>query len=145
MPMVREAMTANPRTCSPDQTLVEVAKLMMEEDTGVVPIVENGRLMGLITDRDIVVRAIAKGIDPGSAYLREYATPDLATISPDTSIDEARQVMASHQIRRLPVVANDRLVGIFSLGDMAEFEPGQAEDALVEISKSEKTLKQNQG
>jgi CBS domain-containing protein len=116
---IREFMTKNPRTVSPDQTIQDAAKIMRDEDTGVVPITESDNLAGVITDRDIVIRAVAEGRD-GQTTVREVASQDVVTIDPQQDLDEALRLMAQHQVRRLPVVEEDgRLVGIVSQADVA--------------------------
>jgi len=112
-------MTENPRTVSPDQTVQDAARIMRDEDTGVVPITEGENLVGVITDRDIAIRAIAEGKD-GQTPVREVASQDLVTIDPQQDLDEALRLMAQHQVRRLPVVEEDgKLVGIVSQADVA--------------------------
>jgi len=116
---IREFMTENPRTVSPDSTIQDAAKIMRDEDTGVVPITEGESLTGVITDRDIAIRAVAEGRD-GQTTVREVASQDLVTIDPQQELDEALRLMAQHQVRRLPVVEEDgRLVGIVSQADVA--------------------------
>jgi len=116
---IREFMTKNPRTVSPDQTIQDAAKIMRDEDTGVVPITESENLTGVITDRDIVIRAVAEGRD-GQTTVRDVASQDVVTIDPQQDLDEALRLMAQHQVRRLPVVEEDgRLVGIVSQADVA--------------------------
>jgi CBS domain-containing protein len=116
---IRELMTQNPRTVSPDQTIEEAAKIMRDEDTGVVPVTEGDNLTGVITDRDVAVRAVAEGKGP-STSIRDVASKDLVTVDPDQGLDEALRLMAQHQVRRLPVVEEDgRLVGIVSQADVA--------------------------
>jgi CBS domain-containing protein len=116
---IREFMTKNPRTVSPDQTIQDAAKIMRDEDTGVVPITESDNLTGVITDRDIVIRAVAEGRD-GQTTVREVASQDVVTIDPQQDLDEALRLMAQHQVRRLPVVEEDgKLVGIVSQANVA--------------------------
>ena len=115
---IRDVMTPNPRSVSPNDTVQAVAQLMRAEDTGAVPVVENGRVLAVVTDRDIVVRVVADG---GTLTTRvgDVASTNVVTVSPDMSTKEASEIMSDRQIRRLPVVENDRLVGIVSLGDLA--------------------------
>jgi CBS domain-containing protein len=97
----------------------DAARIMRDEDTGVVPITEGENLVGVITDRDIAIRAIAEGKD-GQTPVREVASQDLVTIDPQQDLDEALRLMAQHQVRRLPVVEEDgKLVGIVSQADVA--------------------------
>ena len=117
---IREAMTSNPRTVEPDQPVAEAARIMRDEDAGVVPVVEGGRLTGMITDRDITIRVVAEGKDPQSTNVREVASGDPVTVDPQQDLDEALRLMAQHQVRRLPVVEEDgRLVGILAQADVA--------------------------
>ena len=136
---VREVMTTNPRCVSPDDSIQIAARIMREEDTGVVPIVEDGRPIGVITDRDIVVRAVADG-SQANKPVREIATGDLVCATPDMSTREATKIMSERQIRRLPVVENDRLVGIISLGDIAvkEGKDSRTGETLEQISEGVK-------
>ena len=133
---VREVMTTNPRCVSPNDSIQSAARIMREEDTGVVPIVEDGRPVGVITDRDIVLRAVADG-SQANKPVREIATSDLVFATPDMSTREATKIMSERQIRRLPVVEGDRLVGIVSLGDIAvkEGKDSRTGDTLESISE----------
>ena len=135
---VRDVMTSNPRTVSPNDAIQVAARIMKEEDIGVVPVVENGRAVGIVTDRDIVIRAVAEGgVD---RPVRDIASRDVVCVRPDDSTREAEKIMAQHQIRRLPVVEGDRLVGIVSLGDIAvkEGKDGRTGDTLESISEGVK-------
>lgn len=116
---VRDIMTRDPATLAPKATLGEAATLMKQHDCGSVPVVEGGRLVGIVTDRDIVVRVIAAGKDPKSVPVSEAMTADPVTVSPDLGIDEAQRVMADRQVRRLPVVEDGRLVGLVVIGQVA--------------------------
>ena len=135
---IRDVMTSNPRTVSPEDTIQNAARIMRDEDTGVVPVVENGRAVGVVTDRDIVVRAVADGQLDRS--VREIVSGDVITARPDMSTKEAAQLMSEHQVRRLPVVENERLVGIVSIGDLAvkEGSDKRVGDALQDISQGVK-------
>ena len=117
---VRDLMTSNPRTVEPDAPVAEAAKLMQQEDVGIVPVVEDGRLAATITDRDIAVRVVAEGRDPQSTKVGDVASQDLVTVDPQQDLDEALRLMAQHQVRRLPVVEEDgKLVGIVAQADVA--------------------------
>jgi CBS domain-containing protein len=135
MKNVREAMTANPRTIERSTPIQEAARYMRDEDVGSLPIVENGKLIEILTDRDIAIRAVAEGRD-GSATAGEIASKDVVTIDPQQSLDEAMKLMAKHQVRRLPVCEEDgRLVGILAQADIAldggeEAETGQMVEAI---------------
>ena len=137
---IRDVMTSNPRCVSPDDSIQIAARIMRDEDTGVVPIVENGRPVGVVTDRDIVIRSVADGTKPDQR-VRDIASGDVVCATPDMSTREATRIMAERQIRRLPVVENDRLVGIVSLGDIAvkEGKDSRTGDTLEEISEGVKT------
>lgn len=118
---IREIMTKNPTTIQPSTPLAEAARLMRDEDVGLLPVVDGDQLSGTITDRDIVVRAIAEGRDATSTTVGELASRDLVTIDPQQPLDEALRLMAQHQVRRLPVVEEDgRLVGIVAQADVAQ-------------------------
>ena len=133
---IREVMTSNPSTIEPDGNVVEAARIMKQEDAGVVPVTENGRLTGMVTDRDIAIRVVAEGKDPQSTAVREVASTDLVTIDPQQDLDEALRLMAKHQVRRLPVVEEDgRLVGLVAQADVArEGDDTQTGQVVQEIS-----------
>jgi CBS domain-containing protein len=139
--LVRHAMTEAPQTANPDMTAADAAGLMKELDIGVVPIAENGKLIGLVTDRDIVLRVVANRQNPDQVPLSEILTKSPVTVTPDMRLSEARELMAKHRIRRLPVMKGDELVGILSLGDIAVADASGREvgEALEEISESEST------
>lgn len=136
---IRDVMTPNPRTVTPDESIVNAARIMRDVDTGAVPVVENGRPVGMVTDRDIVVRAVADG-GQLSRPVRDICTGALVAANPDMSTREAAQLMSDHQVRRLPVVENDRLVGIVSIGDLAvkEGKDSRTGDTLQAISEGVK-------
>jgi CBS domain-containing protein len=116
---VQEAMTSNPTAITPDTTVQEAARLMKTEDVGALPIVEDGRLTGVITDRDLAIRAVAEGLGTETP-VRELASKDVVTVDPEQSLEEAARLMGQHQIRRLPVVEEDgRLVGMLAQADVA--------------------------
>ena len=129
---IREVMTSEVKACEPSATVVEAAKLMAQEDVGPIPVVEDGRLVGIITDRDIVVKVIAKGDDPSSRTVGDIASLDLVTITPDSDVSEALDLMAENQVRRLPVVDGDRLVGIVAQADIARMGSDKKTGELVE-------------
>jgi CBS domain-containing protein len=132
---IRDVMTPNPRTVSPDDSIQNAARIMRDEDTGAIPVVENGRPIGILTDRDIVVRAVADG-GQISRPVRDIVTTGVVCATPEMSTREANELMSEHQVRRLPVIENDQLVGIVSLGDLAvkEGKDRQTGDTLQEIS-----------
>lgn len=129
---IREVMTAEVRACEPGTTIVDAAKVMAREDVGPVPIVQDGRLVGLVTDRDIVVRVVAEGRDPTSTTVEQIASRDLVTVSPDENLEEALNLLAQHQVRRLPVVEGDRLVGIVAQADIARLGKDKKTGEVVE-------------
>ena len=136
MEQVKDVMTKNPTTCDPSTTVVAAAKVMAKEDVGSVPVAKDGRLAGVVTDRDFVVRVLAEGRDPNSTTVGEIASSDLETVSPDDDLNTALRKMASSKVRRLPVVDGDELVGIVAQADVArqgnDSETGQV---VEEISK----------
>ena len=117
---VREVMTDNPRCVTPETLVSEAARLMRSEDVGSLPILEGEKVTGVITDRDIVIRAVAEEKDPRGMPVREVASRELVTIRPDENLSEALKLMASYQVRRLPVVDEDNtLVGVLAQADIA--------------------------
>ncbi len=132
----REIMTRSVRTASPDNTIRQVAELMRDGDMGAVPILDNGKLVGIVTDRDIVVRSIAEGVD-SSSPIRSVMSGDLSTVSPDDFVFAAIRLMGDRQVRRIPVVDEDGgLAGIISMADIALETEDELEiaEALEEIS-----------
>jgi CBS domain-containing protein len=116
---VQEAMTSNPAAITPDTTIQEAARLMKSEDVGALPIVEDGRLTCVITDRDVAIRGVAEGAGADTP-VRDLASKDVVTIDPQQSLEEAARLMGKHQVRRLPVVEEDgRLVGMLAQADVA--------------------------
>jgi CBS domain-containing protein len=116
---VSEVMTHDPRTVAPSATLTEVARTMRDDNIGAVVVAENGAAAGLVTDRDIVIRAVANGRDPNSTSVAEVASRDLRTLTPDQSLEDAIALMHDWDVRRVVVVQDGRPVGILSLGDLA--------------------------
>ncbi len=133
---VSEAMTRDVRITSPDQSIREAARIMAEIDAGVLPVGENDRLVGMITDRDIAIRAVAEGKGPDTS-VREVMTQDVKYCFDDEDTDDVARNMADQQVRRFPVVNRDkRLVGILSLGDLAVMEGARpAGEALAGVSQ----------
>jgi CBS domain-containing protein len=119
--LLKDIMTPNPECIPPDATLLEAARRMRDLDVGPLPVCgDNDRLAGMITDRDITVRAVAEGMDPRTAKVRDAMTEDIVFGFDDQDVDDAARVMEQKQIRRLVVLdRNKRLVGIVSLGDLA--------------------------
>lgn len=134
---LRDLMTTDVRTCAPDTPVSEVARIMEEADCGFVPVVEGGRVAGVITDRDIVLRAVARGRDIRTTTARECMTSPAVTVGPDTDAHAAADLMADKQIRRLCVVDGGRLVGVVALGDLAteRIHVDEAGEALSSISE----------
>jgi CBS domain-containing protein len=117
---IRDVMTTRPRAVTPDSNLIQVAELMEAEDVGVIPVVDNDFLVGMVTDRDIVVRAVARGFDPSQTRVSQVASQDLVTVRPSNDLSDALDLMARHQVRRLPVTDDEnRLVGVVSQADVA--------------------------
>jgi CBS domain-containing protein len=134
---VREVMTSNPTSCSSQDSVADAAKAMSREDVGPIPVVDGERLVGLLTDRDIVVRVVAEGRDPQSTTVGDVASSDLATVSPDEDLDRALQLLAERRVRRLPVVEGERLVGILAQADIARQGNDSSTGQVVEqISES---------
>ncbi|WP_144548807.1 CBS domain-containing protein [Bacillus sp. X1(2014)] len=136
MENIRDIMTSEVEGCTLLDNVYEVALKMKELNVGAIPILDQDKLVGMITDRDIVVRGVAEK-HPGSTKVEDIMSNQLITITPDSTSKEAAKLMAEHQIRRLPVVEGDKLVGIVSLGDFAirELTDDQAKVALTEISE----------
>jgi CBS domain-containing protein len=134
---VHEVMTERPRCVSPETPVSEAARLMESEDVGSLPILDGDQLAGVVTDRDIVVRAVAKEKDPKGMPVRDVATRDVVTIRADEDLSEALKLMASHQVRRLPVVDDDnRLVGVVAQADVAHGAKEKTVGEMVEaVSK----------
>ena len=134
---IRDLMTANPRTVTSDQMVVDAAKIMREIDTGIVPIVEGDKLVGVVTDRDITIEVVAQGKDPQSTKVTDVASRDLVTIDPQQNLDEAMRLMAEHQVRRLPVVEEDgKLIGIVAQADVAKHgDDARTGEVVEKISK----------
>jgi CBS domain-containing protein len=142
MILVRHAMSSELKTAKPDMTAADAAGLMRNYDVGVIPVVDDDEpLVGLVTDRDLVVRVIADREDPNQVRLRDIATKSVVTVTPDMSISEARDLMAEHKVRRLPVMKDGRTVGIISLGDIALADASKRAvgDTLEDVSESPST------
>jgi CBS domain-containing protein len=115
---VREVMTPEPPSLPLDAPLTEAARLMRDEDVRGVLVIQDGKVCGLLTDRDIVVRAVAEGRDLTGTRLAEICSAGIVTVSPDDAADTALRLMRDRAVRRLPVVQDGRLVGIVSIGDL---------------------------
>ena len=124
---VRDIMTKDPETVGPGTYIGDVAKMMRDLDVGIIPVVSDGDLKGVITDRDITIRVTAAGLSPFEVTVQDFISPNPVSISPNDDVEKARELMSEHQIRRLLVTDGDKLVGIVSLGDLATKD--QTEDA----------------
>lgn len=141
---IRDIMVSNVETAEPDDTLDEIAMMMREQDVGAIPVVEDGELIGIVTDRDIVVRCIAEGKDPTDVAADEVISSDIHTVQPDDDLENARRIMAKYQIRRLPVLENGSLVGMVSLGDLAvKADEEETADTLEDISEGVRSSNQS--
>ena len=139
---IGKIMTANIASVNRETTLAEAANLMKEHNIGSIPVCDGNKIVGIVTDRDIVLRGIAEGNELTSITCGKVMSPDLALGTIDMDVRVAAEIMANRQIRRLPVVDNGRLVGMVSLGDLAT-EPkltNEAGDALNDISKPSRPI-----
>ena len=130
---VGEVMTRNPVTVGTDATIVDAARLMRDRDIGPLVVVDGEAVQGIVTDRDIVVRAVAEGRDPSTVRISEVCTVDVETVSPDEPISDVVRRMEQRDVRRLPVVEGGRPVGIVSMGDLA-VEGDLPSSSLADIS-----------
>lgn len=132
---VREVMTGNLVTLPPTATLQQAAARMRDEDIGDILVEQDGRVIGIATDRDITIRAVANGANPSEVRLSDVLSGDLVTLSPDDTSEDAARRMREAAVRRAPVMSGDQAIGIVSIGDLAvERDPGSA---LGEISASD--------
>ncbi len=134
----QDVMTKNPATCEMQSPVVEAAQMMEREGVGAIPVCENGRLAGIVTDRDIAVRVVASGRDPRQTRIEEVMTRDPESVKADESIDRALEVMESRQVRRIPVIdAGGKLVGIIAQADIATRldEPNATAEVVEAISR----------
>lgn len=136
MAKIRDLMTSNPRRLESGSNASEAARLMRDEDVGLIPVVEGERLVGTVTDRDIALRVVAEGKTAESTTVGEIASREIVTIDPQQDLDEALRLMARHQVRRLPVVEGDgTLVGIVAQADVAQHASDeQTGDVVRDIS-----------
>jgi CBS domain-containing protein len=139
---VRDAMTEDPRSIGASASVVEAARLMREEHIGSLPITDDEQLVGMITDRDITTRVVAEAADPKTTSVGDVCSRDVISAEADKDHQEALELMARHQVRRLPVVENGRLVGIVALADIAlgenETKTGKLVEAISEPSEGER-------
>lgn len=141
---VRELMTTDVRTSDVNSSIAEVAQSMKSLDVGSIPVCDNNNhVVGIVTDRDIVLRSVAEGGNTNNTTAQDVMTTNIVSVSPDTDIHEAANIMARHQIRRLPVIENGRIVGIVAIGDFAtqNIYVNEAGDALSDISKPGSQMK----
>ena len=135
---VRDIMTTDVATATPDTTLEDIATMMREEDTGAIPVLDGDELVGIITDRDIVIRCIAEGKDPVETTVGDVLTEGLETIEPDADVQHAHSLMSRRQVRRLPVVDDGEFIGIISIGDIAVKSDTNVGDTLENVSEGVK-------
>ena len=129
---IRDVMTASPHTVQASASLQDAAREMKGDDIGAVLIEDNGSLAGILTDRDIVVNAIAEGRDPSSTKVIDVATRDVKTLTPDSTVEDAIKIVREQHVRRIPVVEGGRPAGIVSIGDLAVER--DRDSALADIS-----------
>ena len=133
---VRDAMTRDVRLATPGQTIRDAAKMMQEVDTGILPVQENDRIIGMITDRDIALRAVAQGKGPDTPVREVMSTEKILYCFEDDDIDHVAKNMGDVKVRRLPVMdRNKRLVGIISIGDLAQTQKGAAGAAIGKVAQ----------
>jgi CBS domain-containing protein len=138
---VRDSMTADPRSIGASASVVEAARIMREEHIGSLPVTDDEKLVGMITDRDITTRVVAEAADPNRMSVGDVYSRDLISVESDKDLEEALQLMARHQVRRLPVVENGGLVGIVAQADIALRETektGELVEAISERSEGER-------
>jgi CBS domain-containing protein len=134
---VRDLMTAGPTSIASDAMAVEAARRMLSEDVGSLPVVDGETLVGMVTDRDLVLKVVAKDLDPNKVPVSDVCTQNPVTVGAEESLDEALQRMAQEQVRRLPVVSDGQLVGILAQADVARHTNAESTGRLVEeISES---------
>jgi CBS domain-containing protein len=136
-PKVHEVMTERPRCVTPETSVSEAARLMKSDDVGSLPVLDDDKLTGIVTDRDIVIQAVAEEKDPRGMPVREIASREVVTIGPEQDLSEALKPIASYQVRRIPVVDDDdRLVGIVAQADVArEVKDKDSGQLLQDISE----------
>ncbi len=140
---IKQIMTRNVAYVNPSSTVTETAQLMQKHNVGSIPVCDQSGVIGIVTDRDIVVRNIAHGKAPDSTLVRDVMSSEVTTVTPDMDTSEASEIMAQNQIRRLPVVENNMLVGMVALGDLAVDDRfnEEASEALSEISFPSRPMK----
>jgi CBS domain-containing protein len=135
---VRDVMTNSVDWVTPDTSVVEVAQLMKKDDVGSIPVCKEDRLIGIITDRDIVLKVVSAGGNTNNISVKDVMSTDIISVSADQDVHEAADLMSRNQIRRLPVLEKGELVGILAIGDLAveKIHINEAGDALSDISQS---------
>ena len=130
-------MTKDVKVCAPHDPVTAAARIMRDVNCGTVPVCEGKKVVGMITDRDIVLNVVADGKDTNSVHCHDCMTTDVVTCTPDTDVHECARMMADHQIRRIPVVQNGELVGICAIGDLSRINifVNEAGEALSNISQ----------
>lgn len=144
--LVRHAMTESPTTISPGMNAFDAAGLMKSEDIGILPVVEDAKLVGLVTDRDLVLRVLAERKNPTEVMVQDICTSSPVTVTPDMKLSDARELMEQHKVRRLPVMKGEELVGVLSLGDVAWADASTREvgETLRGVSESDRTRTTNE-
>lgn len=136
---VKEIMTANPRCCTPDTMVTAVAQMMVECDCGEIPVVDDLtslRPVGVVTDRDITCRVVARGWNPAETYIQDCMTSPVITVKPDTPVEDCCKLMRKHQVRRVPVVdAEGHLCGMIAQADLIKHVPEQTSEVLRKVSQ----------
>ncbi len=137
MTKVQDIMTKHVEVCAPHDPLTEAARIMRDINCGSVPVVEGKKVVGMITDRDIVINCVANGNDCSKVHCHDCMTTEVISCTPETDAHECARLMADHQIRRIPVIQNGQLAGICAIGDLAtvDIHVNEAGDALSQISE----------
>ena len=137
---VREVMTTNVECINPDTSIQDAARIMQRLNIGSIPVCDNNGVVGIVTDRDIVIRNVSQGINPNNAQVSSIMSTNVQTVSPDADVSELSNLMSDQQVRRIPVVEQSSVVGIVSLGDIATNRrlDTEASEALSDISEPSK-------
>lgn len=146
MILVRHAMTESPQSIGPDMNAQDAAAMMKTENVGALPVVKDDRLLGIVTDRDLVLRVLAGRKDPRTVNVGDICTGSPVSVTPDMRLSEARELMEEHKVRRLPVLKGEVLVGILSFGDVAWADASTREvgEAIRAVSESDDTRSRNE-
>lgn len=142
--LVKQCMIKDVKLASPQTTIKEIARKMRDGDFGAMPVAENDRLVGMVTDRDIVIRAVCEGKDPNTTTAKDCMTKQVLYCYEDQTLEEVAKNLGDNQIRRVPVLTREkRLVGIVALGDIAvsDVDPKKVEETLSHISQKENLYK----